>query len=136
MPLINRDEMDPRVSKSARLRRRAFSAHILWTGFNRGRVRSSGGQLKLMGVLLALLCSTTAFASEQIMNGEGVGFDRSHADACHAAEMDAVRQIFEQQQFLDRTGQRKSQGWLEDCRCEGPSSRRTDYKCIAKWRLD
>jgi hypothetical protein len=91
--------------------------------------------MKLMAALLALLYCPTAFAMGEIRSGQGIGFDNTRARACDAAQMEAHRQAATQIRFLQHTWQHKESGKIDDCECEGPSSRRTDYRCVAKWRL-
>ena len=91
--------------------------------------------MKLMAALLALLYCATAFAMGETRDGQGIGFDTTRAKACDAAQSEAFSQASAQVRFLHRTWQHKGSSKIDDCDCEGPSSRRTDYKCVAKWQL-
>jgi hypothetical protein len=91
--------------------------------------------MKLMTALLALRYCATVFAMGEIKDGQGVGFGDTRANACDAAQSEAFSQGSAQTRFLQRTWQHKGSSKIDDCDCEGPSSRRIDYKCVAKWQI-
>lgn len=91
--------------------------------------------MKLFIVALGLLWCSGALARGEVESGDEVGYGYNRTEACTNAEDFALRRYKEQSVFLKGTGQRERDADFQDCWCEGPSSRRSDWRCSVKWHL-